>query len=305
MVYATSRDEDKRKQAMALGAADAFDSEADWPVQVDVVVESVGPATWDRSVRALRPGGRLVVCGGTSGPTVELNLPRLFFKQIEIIGSTMGSYPEFADVTRLVGQGLPSRRRGVRPRRTTRSALERLRQGRSLGKIVLRPEAMPRRALDVDDWARRDSCGQLASAPPPPVALTPTRHVTGWTAHGTALSDAKAPGRRGRPTAERLIDLSRQIHAHPELNYEERYAHDLLTRLLEDEGSPSPARPRHRRPRSRRTRLDRADRSPSCASTTPCPASATPAATTSSPPPGWAPAWRRPPWPTSWAAGWP
>ena len=47
------------------------------------------------------------MCGGTSGPTVELSLPRLFFKQLEIIGSTMGSYGEFADVTRLVAQGLP------------------------------------------------------------------------------------------------------------------------------------------------------------------------------------------------------
>ena len=79
------------------------------------MVESVGPATWDQSVRALKPGGRLVVCGGTSGPTVELNLPRLFFKQIEIIGSTMGSYGEFAEVTRLSTQGLPSRSTSVLP----------------------------------------------------------------------------------------------------------------------------------------------------------------------------------------------
>ena len=66
-----------------------------------------GPATWERSIRALAAGGRLVVCGGTSGQKVELDLPRLFFKQIEVIGSTMGGYGEFAEVTRLVEQGLP------------------------------------------------------------------------------------------------------------------------------------------------------------------------------------------------------
>jgi len=138
VVYATSRDEDKRRRAVTLGAADAFDSEADWPVQVDVVVESVGPATWDRSVRALRPGGRLVVCGGTSGSRVELDLPRLFFKQIEIIGSTMGSYPEFAHVTRLVGQGLAVQVDEVLDRSEYPAALDRLRDGRQLGKVVLR-----------------------------------------------------------------------------------------------------------------------------------------------------------------------
>jgi zinc-binding alcohol dehydrogenase/oxidoreductase len=138
VVYVTSRDEAKRKRAVDLGAAEAFDSEGDWPVQVDVVVESVGPATWDRSVKALRPGGRLVVCGGTSGQKVELSLPRLFFKQIQIIGSTMGSYPEFDDVTRLVGQGLPVVVDEVFDLADYPAALERLREGAQLGKVVLR-----------------------------------------------------------------------------------------------------------------------------------------------------------------------
>ena len=95
----------------------AIDSADDrWPVQADVVVESVGAATWDQSVRALKAGGRLVVCGGTSGAEVELNLPRLFFKQYEIIGSSMGSYQEFAEVTALDGAGP---RRARRPGRST------------------------------------------------------------------------------------------------------------------------------------------------------------------------------------------
>ncbi len=140
-VFATSRDESKRRRAVDAGAVDAFDSEADWPVKVDVVVESVGPATWDRSVTALRPGGRLVVCGGTSGPKVELNLPRLFFKQIEIIGSTMGSYPEFDQVTGLVDQDLPVHVDEVFDRADYLGALERLRRGEQLGKVVLRHPA--------------------------------------------------------------------------------------------------------------------------------------------------------------------
>jgi zinc-binding alcohol dehydrogenase/oxidoreductase len=101
----------------------------------------VGPATWDRSVKALRPGGRLVVCGGTSGPTVELSLPRLFFKQIEIIGSTMGSYPEFDHVSRLVDQGLPVTVDEVVDLADYPAALDRLREGAQLGKIVLRHPA--------------------------------------------------------------------------------------------------------------------------------------------------------------------
>jgi zinc-binding alcohol dehydrogenase/oxidoreductase len=138
VVYATSRDEAKRRRARDAGAADAFDSEADWPVKVDVVVESVGPATWDRSISALRPGGRLVVCGGTSGPKVELNLPKLFFKQIEVIGSTMGSYEEFADVTALVDQGLDVQVDEVFALEDYPKALDHLRDGAQLGKVVLR-----------------------------------------------------------------------------------------------------------------------------------------------------------------------
>ena len=109
-VVATSRSEAKRAEALAMGAVAAIDSADErWPVQADVVVESVGAATWDQSVRALKSGGRLVVCGGTSGAEVELSLPRLFFKQFEIIGSSMGSYQEFAEVTALMAQGLDVR----------------------------------------------------------------------------------------------------------------------------------------------------------------------------------------------------
>jgi NADPH:quinone reductase-like Zn-dependent oxidoreductase len=141
-VFATSRSDAKRSQAVALGAEAAFDSaEAKWPVQADVVVESVGPATWEQSVRSLKSGGRLVVCGGTSGTKVDLNIPRLFFKQIEIIGSSMGSYEEFASLTALVDQGLDVHVDEVFDLTDYSKALARLDAGEQLGKIVLRHEA--------------------------------------------------------------------------------------------------------------------------------------------------------------------
>lgn len=137
-VVVTSRDEAKLEQALALGADDTVDSAAErWGVEADVVLESVGPATWDRSVRSLKPGGRLVVCGGTSGPAVELMLPRLFFKQHEVIGSTMGSYEEWAQVVELVAQGLPVVVDRTFPLEEYPAALERLAAGEQLGKLVL------------------------------------------------------------------------------------------------------------------------------------------------------------------------
>jgi zinc-binding alcohol dehydrogenase/oxidoreductase len=136
-VFVTSRDEDKGTRAVELGATAAFASDEDWPVRCEVVVESVGPATWDRSLRALLPGGRLVVCGGTSGPVVEINLPRLFFKQHEIIGSTMGGYGEFAEVVRLVEQGLPIAVDAEIDLDDYPTALERLESGAQMGKVVL------------------------------------------------------------------------------------------------------------------------------------------------------------------------
>lgn len=137
-VFATSRDEAKRRRAREMGAEDAFDSAHEWPVRADVVLENVGPATWDRSVRALAKGGRLVTCGGTSGPKVEITLPRLFFGQHEVIGSTMGSYEEFAQVTELVARGLPVPVDEVVPLADYPAALARLEAGAQLGKIVLR-----------------------------------------------------------------------------------------------------------------------------------------------------------------------
>ncbi len=136
-VYGTSRDPETCRRAVEAGAAAAFASDEDWPVRCEVVLESVGPATWDRSIRALVPGGRLVVCGGTSGPVVEVNLPRLFFKQHEIIGSTMGGYSEFARVAALVEQGLTVAIDLEVSIDEYPKALERLSEGGQVGKVVL------------------------------------------------------------------------------------------------------------------------------------------------------------------------
>ncbi|MDQ3107343.1 MAG: zinc-binding dehydrogenase, partial [Actinomycetota bacterium] len=139
LVYATSRDEAKRRWAVGLGAADAFDSGEEFPIKADVVFENVGAATWDRSLRALAPGGRLVTCGGTAGSKVEISLPRLFFKQHEIIGSTMGSYAEFDAVTRLVADSVVPVLVDEVFEGLDRfpAALERLEVGDQLGKLVL------------------------------------------------------------------------------------------------------------------------------------------------------------------------
>ena len=137
VVYVTSRDEAKRARALELGAAGAFDSAGPFPVACDVVIESVGPATWDASMRALQPGGRLGVWGGPAGPGGGLTLPRLFFKQYEVIGSTMGGYGEFATVVDLVGQGLDVVVDAELSLAEYPAALERLAAGDQMGKIVL------------------------------------------------------------------------------------------------------------------------------------------------------------------------
>jgi zinc-binding alcohol dehydrogenase/oxidoreductase len=138
-VFATSRDPGKCRRAVELGAVDAFATEGDpVPVKADVVVDSAGSPTWALSVRALRPGGRLVTCGGTGGVAVELNLPRLFLSQQEVIGSTMGTFKEFDELTALVAGGLPVTVDGAYELKDYPAALGRLASGAQFGKVVLR-----------------------------------------------------------------------------------------------------------------------------------------------------------------------
>lgn len=102
-VLVTSRDEAKRARALELGAHEAFESGARLPVKVDAVIETVGRATWSHSIRALRPGGRIVTSGTTSGPKLDdAELTRIFFLQLSVIGSTMGTRDELAGLVSML-----------------------------------------------------------------------------------------------------------------------------------------------------------------------------------------------------------
>jgi NADPH:quinone reductase-like Zn-dependent oxidoreductase len=147
LVYVTSRDPKKIEKAVFSGADGGFLSTEDFGKAfkvstgsgADVVVENVGGPTWKASLGSLNKGGRLVTCGGTGGPSVDLSLPRVFFKQIEIIGSTMFDMGEFADVTNLVGSGrVPVIVDSTFGFDELPAALERLQNGEQFGKIVLR-----------------------------------------------------------------------------------------------------------------------------------------------------------------------
>jgi NADPH:quinone reductase-like Zn-dependent oxidoreductase len=100
-VWVTSRDEDKRAKALELGADQAFESGARLPERVDAVMETVGKATWSHSVKSLKPGGTIVVCGATSGDAPPAELTRVFFLQLSVVGSTMGTRDELARLLQL------------------------------------------------------------------------------------------------------------------------------------------------------------------------------------------------------------
>jgi NADPH:quinone reductase-like Zn-dependent oxidoreductase len=95
-MWATSRSEAKRARALELGADQAFETGARLPARVDAVMETVGEATWAHSLRSLRPGGTIVISGATSGPAPSADLSRVFFLQLSVVGSTMGTRDELA-----------------------------------------------------------------------------------------------------------------------------------------------------------------------------------------------------------------
>ncbi|MGI8714728.1 MAG: zinc-binding dehydrogenase [Solirubrobacteraceae bacterium] len=99
-VWVTSRSEEKRAQSLQLGADQAFESGARLPECVDAVMETVGQATWSHSIRSLRPGGKLVISGATSGDAPPAELTRVFFLQLSVIGSTMGTRDELQRLIR-------------------------------------------------------------------------------------------------------------------------------------------------------------------------------------------------------------
>jgi NADPH:quinone reductase-like Zn-dependent oxidoreductase len=144
-VYVTSRSQDKIDWAIEQGAAGGFDSTGDFGAEMialggaDVVVENVGPATMRQSMRAAKKGGRIVICGSTSGPKMELTLPALFFRQLELIGSSMANHGQFARATTWIGtMGAKAPVSKVFDFDDLPKALEYLESGEQVGKVVLR-----------------------------------------------------------------------------------------------------------------------------------------------------------------------
>ena len=103
-MWVTSRSEAKRDAALKLGADQAFPTGARLPERVDVVMETVGQATWGHSLRSLRPGGRIVISGATSGEVPPAELNRVFFMQLSVVGSTMGSRDQLGRLIRFCEQ---------------------------------------------------------------------------------------------------------------------------------------------------------------------------------------------------------
>jgi len=139
-VYATSRSEEKRARAIELGAVAAVEPGGRLPVRVDAVLETVGRATWDHSLKSLRPGGTIVVAGATSGPDPSADLARMFWRQLSVVGSSMGTIGELRQLCSFLESA------GVRPLidsehalADAQTALSRLESGAEFGKIVVVP----------------------------------------------------------------------------------------------------------------------------------------------------------------------
>ena len=146
-VVVTSSSDAKLESARALGADLALNHttqdvakevRAFTKVGADVVVDSVGEKTWDKSLKALRPGGRLVTCGATTGPHVQLDIRKLFWFQWTIMGSTMGSVPEFAAMMAVANSGtiVPVVDLVV-PIDEGIKAYQRMASGEQMGKVVI------------------------------------------------------------------------------------------------------------------------------------------------------------------------
>ncbi len=137
VVWATSRDEEKRARALDLGAHAVFPSGARLPGKVDAVIETVGEATWDHSVRSLRPGGTIVVSGATSGFNPPAQLNRVFFLQLSVIGSTMGTRRELEQLLSFLdATGVRPVIDAVLPLDQARDGFAKMADGDLFGKIV-------------------------------------------------------------------------------------------------------------------------------------------------------------------------
>lgn len=138
-VWVTGRDADKRARAVELGAEQAFEPGARLSEKVDAVIETVGAATWSHSVNVLRPGGSIVIAGATSGDSPKkAELTKVFFRQLRIVGSTMGNRAELDRLAQLVQTaGIEPVIDSSFPLARAREGFERLNSGEIFGKVVL------------------------------------------------------------------------------------------------------------------------------------------------------------------------
>jgi NADPH:quinone reductase-like Zn-dependent oxidoreductase len=136
-VYATSRDPGKRQRIAQLGAT-ALEPGARLPERVDIVIESVGAATFDHSMKSSKPGARIVVCGATGGHQASVDLRRVFAMQLEILGATMGSAAELAALLDLMmARNLRPVIDSVYGFTAVGDAFARLESGEVFGKVVI------------------------------------------------------------------------------------------------------------------------------------------------------------------------
>lgn len=137
-VSVTSRSEDKLAQASELGAHVTVLSGERLPDRVDVALESVGEATWSHSLKSLVPGGRVVVVGATSGPNPPADLARVFYRQLEVIGSTMGTRDELDRLVRMLdATGARPVVDSTVPMTEAPDAMAAIAAGEQFGKVVL------------------------------------------------------------------------------------------------------------------------------------------------------------------------
>lgn len=136
-VYATSRSEEKRARALGLGAHQALPTGERLPERVDAVFDSVGQATWGHSLRSLKPGGAVITCGATSGEAPPAELNRVFFLQLRVLGSTMGTKQELAALAEMcVRTGVRPDIDRVLPLSRAKEGFQAMADGEQFGKIV-------------------------------------------------------------------------------------------------------------------------------------------------------------------------
>ena len=182
-VWTTSRDEGKRARALEIGADKAFSSGERLPERVDAVLETVGAATWSHSINSLKPGGTVVISGATSGDApAKAELTKIFFKQLRVVGSTMGNRAELERLANfVVNQGITPVIDSTFALADARQGFEKMAAGDVFGKVVftLFADHPPTDVLDTAG-IRPPACASGTTTPQdPPANAHPAWALTG------------------------------------------------------------------------------------------------------------------------------